>query len=158
MKQSVASGSLLLLFLYDVADAIRLDAVQRVPGEPPPRREPPFRQPAPEYVRFVTPPVVEPLPMMAVDTATQISGRVSYYEYGILTVQLEIPFEGDWEQVGALAAHWMNAPELEKIAEQVVRERVSKIRGALIDPYPEQLSEDYCIAFTCAARKTARAA
>jgi hypothetical protein len=112
---------------------------------PPPRREPLFRQPAPEYVRFVTPPFIEPLPNMPVDAATQISGRVAYYEYGILTVQLEIPFEGDWEQIAALVAHWMNAPELENIAESVVRERVSLIRGALVDPYPEQLSEDYCI-------------
>jgi hypothetical protein len=145
MNQGVASGSLLILFLYDVAEAIRLDGLRQALGAPPAKREPPFRQPAPDYVRFVTPPVIEPLPPLAVDLGTKISGRVAYYEYGILTVQLEIPFEGSWDAVVELAARWMNAPELEQIAASAVRDRVAKAKGALVGPYAEQLSEDYCI-------------
>jgi hypothetical protein len=147
MNPSVASGSLLILFLYDVAEAIRLDGLRQTLGAPPPRREPPFRQPAPEYVRFLAPPLIEPIPAVAVDAGTKITGRVAYYEYGIVTVQLEIPFEGGWGEIAALAARWMNAPELEQIAAAVVRERVTKAKGALVDAYREQLSEDYCIIY-----------
>jgi len=145
MNQGVASGSLLSLFLYNVADAIRLDGLRQTLGAPPARREPPFRQPAPEYVRFVTPPVIEPLAPVEIEPGSSIGGRVAYHEYGIVTVQLEIPFEGTWEEIAALAARWMNAPELDQIAASVVREQVKRVKAALVDPYKEQLSEDYCI-------------
>jgi hypothetical protein len=58
---------------------------------------------------------------------------------------MEIPFEGTLEEIAALAARWMNAAELEQLAAAAVRERVAKAKAALVDPYPEQLSEDYCI-------------
>jgi hypothetical protein len=145
MNQSVASGSLLILFLYDIAEAIRLDVLRQTLGAPPPKREPPFRQPAPEYVRFVPPPLIERLHPISVEHGTEVGGRIAYYEYGIVTVQLEIPFEGEWEQIVALAEHWMNAPELEQIAATTVREHLAKLGGAMDHPYREQLSEDYCI-------------
>ena len=145
MNPNPASGSLLILFLYDVADEIRLDGLRRILGAPPPKREPPFRQPAPEYVRFVKPPVIEALPPVAVDSGTRIAARIAYYEYGIATIQLEIPFEGAWDEVVALAARWMNAPELESQAAAMVRERVAKAGEAIVKPYREVLSEDYCI-------------
>ncbi|HXB73779.1 MAG TPA: hypothetical protein VNY05_36410 [Candidatus Acidoferrales bacterium] len=167
MNRGAATGSLLILFLYDVADAIRLDGLRETLGAPPPKREPPFRQPAPEYVRFEKPPVIEPLPPVAVqalslrrpgsaislltgsqysdDSGARIGGRVAYYESGIVTIQFEVPFEGYWEEIVALAARWMNAPELEAKAAAVVREHVAKAGGAIVNGYRERLSEDYCI-------------
>jgi hypothetical protein len=145
MSRSAASGSLLVLFLYDVADAIHLDALRQTLGAPATKREPPFRQPAPEYVRFVKPPVLEPLQPIAVDGGARIAGRVAYYEYGIVTIQLEIPFDGGWDEIVALAARWMNAPELEQKAAAIVREHVAKAGAAIVNPYREWLSEDYCI-------------
>lgn len=145
MDQGIVSGSLLVLFLYDVADGIRLEGLRRSLGAPAPKREPPFRQPAPEYVRFVKPPVIEALPPVEFDGGTRFGGRVGYYEYGIVTVQLEIPFEGGWDELVALAAHWMNAPELEQRAAAIVREHVTKAGEAIVNAYEELLSEDYCI-------------
>ena len=145
MNQGAASGSLLILFLYNVADAIRLDGLRQTLGAPPARREPPFRQPAPEYVRFVTPPVIELLPPVEIEPGVSFGERVAYHEYGIVTVQLEIPFEGSWEEIAALAARWMNAPEVEQLAASLVREQVKKAKAAVVGPYKEQLSEDYCI-------------
>ena len=53
------TGSLIALFLYDVSDEIRLDELRGRLKAPPAGREPPFRQPAPEYVQFEKPPVIE---------------------------------------------------------------------------------------------------
>ena len=58
--QGTLSGSLSVLFLYDVCDEIRLDDLRTLIGAPPPGREPPFRHRAPEYVQFARPPVTEP--------------------------------------------------------------------------------------------------
>lgn len=145
MNRGTASGSLLIVFLYNFAEAIRLDELRRALGAPPARREPPFRQPAPEYVRFVKPPVIEPITQLALAGGTTISGRLAYYEYGIVSIELEFPFEGSWDEIVALAARWMNSPELERRAAAVVRERVEKAGKAIVGPFAVQLSEDYCI-------------
>jgi len=52
MKPDTLTGSLWMLFLYDVSEEIRLDDLRRILGARPPGREPSFRRPAPEYVRF----------------------------------------------------------------------------------------------------------
>ena len=145
MSDGAASGSLLVFFLYDVGDAIRLDDLRRTVGAPPAKREPPFRQPTPEYVQFARPPVIEPLPPVATEDGARIGGRIAYYEYGVVTIQLEIPFEGPWEEVVKLAARWMNAPELERKAAAVAHERAEKAGAAIVNAYRERLSEDYCV-------------
>src|ERR1022692_1339071 len=113
MSRSTISGSLLTLFLYDVGDAIRLDVLRGILRAPPPGREPPFRQPTPEYVQFARPPIIEPLPSILVKDGASFGGRLAYYDYGVVTVELELGFDGSWEEVIGLSARWMNAPELE---------------------------------------------
>ena len=145
MRRSTISGSLLTLFLYDVGDAIRLDELRKTLGVPPPGREPPFRQPAPEYVQFAKPPVVESLPPIAVREGCKFGVRLTYYDYGVVTIQLELPFDGTWEDVIALTARWMNAPELEQRAAAAVRDRLVGAGSAIVNAYREHLTEDYSI-------------
>ena len=152
MNQSTVSGSLLIVFLYNFAEAIRLDELRRSLGVPPAGREPPFRQPAPEYVRFITPPVVVPVAPFTVDGGAKVGGRIAYYEYGIVTIQIEIPFAGTWAELVALAARWMNSAELERRAAAVVREHVTRAGEAIVSPFAEQLSEDYYIVHLREAR------
>ena len=141
MSRDAVSGSLFVLFCYDLSDAIRLDEVRRIVGAPPPGREPPFRHAVPGYVHFAQPPVIETLP--AVGPAA--GGRISYYDYGVITVHFEIAFAGGWDDLVALSARWMNAPELEQQAAAIVRERAARVASALATPNPRQLSEDYYI-------------
>lgn len=145
MSRNTISGSLLPIFLYDVGDAIRLEDLRGILGAPPPGRQPPFRQPAPEYVHFAKPPVIELLPSVEVKGGKSFVGRIAYYDYGVVTIQLELVFDGSWEDVIALASRWMNAPELEQSAAARVRERVAKAAPAIVNPYREQLTEDYYI-------------
>jgi hypothetical protein len=145
MADSTISGSLSVLFLYDVSDEIRLDVLRGMLGTPPPGREPPFRHHAPEYVQFERPPVFEPLKAAAFGSADPIGGRVAYYHYGVVSLMLELPFQGSWDDAIALAARWMNAPELEQQAADAVRWHVERVAAALVNPYTERLSEDYFI-------------
>jgi hypothetical protein len=159
MDGPAVSGSLLVLFCYDLSDAIRLDEVRRIIGAPPKGREPAFRHAVPEYVQFARPPVVETLPPLR--AAGQVAGgKLSYYDYGVVTVQFDIGFEGGWSDLIALSARWMNAPELEQQASAIVRERMPRIASALATPNPRQLTEDYYIIHlrTCLDQETGLAA
>jgi hypothetical protein len=145
MTNGAISGSLWMLFLYDVSEEIRLDTLRGILGAPPPRREPPFRQPAPEYVQFARPPVIEPLIAPAFREGGPIGGRVAYYDYGVVSLKLELPFQGTWDDAVDLAVRWMNAPELEQRATDAMRWHVERAAMALVKRYEEHLSEDYFI-------------
>jgi hypothetical protein len=144
MTPSTISGSLSILFLFDVCDEIRLEELRRILNLPPARKGPPFRQPAPDYVQFSKPPVVEPSRTLSVGNA-QITGRLAYYEYGVVSLNLVIPFEAQWEEIITLSARWMNAPELEQRVAEIVQPHLEAAAPALVNPYRERLSEDYYI-------------
>src|SRR5580698_6689792 len=113
------SGSLWILWLYEVSDEIDLDALRGILGVQA-RREPSFRHPSPEYVRFERPPVVERLDPIVLADASRFEGELNYYEYGVVSIKLELPFEADWPQLTALASRWMTTPELETRAVEAV--------------------------------------
>src|SRR6516165_6209456 len=132
MDDGAISGSLWVLFLYDIAEEIHLDTLRGILGAPPPGREPPFRQPAPEYVQFARPPVIEPLIAPAFREGGPIGGRVAYYDYGVVSLKLELPFQGTWDDAVDLAVRWMNAPELEQRATDAMRWHVERAAMALV--------------------------
>lgn len=137
------SGSLWGLWLYDVCDEIDLAALRRILGIEE-RREPGFRHPSPEYVRFERPPVVERLePIVLNDSSLNV--EVNYYEYGVVSIKLELPFEADWAALVDLSCRWMSTPELEAQAVAAVRRCLDRAKAALVKPYGNWLSEDYYI-------------
>ncbi|MDX2151064.1 MAG: hypothetical protein SFV54_10035 [Bryobacteraceae bacterium] len=138
-------GSFRALLLYNIAEAIELDALRRTFGTEPAGREPSFAHPAPEYVRFERPPAVEPLPPFQTSTGHHWQGRLKYYDYGVVSAELEHFFEIGWEELVHLSAAWIGAAEIEQLALGFVRDRVKPIGATLIKPYPEWLNEDYYI-------------
>ena len=56
MSQAQLHGSVLILILFEVCEEIRLEELRRILGLQPAGREPSFKHPAPEYVRFENPP------------------------------------------------------------------------------------------------------
>lgn len=145
MAESEISGSLSVLFLYEVSEEIRLDELRGIFGVPPPGREPPFRHHAPEYVAFARPPVVEPLDARGLSGGEAIAGQVAYYDYGVVSLKLELPFHGTWDEAVDLAARWMNSAELEQRSADAVRKHLERAGPALVKPYRERLSEDYFV-------------
>ena len=78
-------GSLRALLLFDIAEEIDLPLLRRVLGATPSKREPAFRQPAPEYVRFERPPVVENPGVCATDSGTALEARIRYFDSNFAT-------------------------------------------------------------------------
>ena len=54
------TGTLRVFHLFDIAEGTDLNQLHSIFGTRPSRREPAFRHPAPEYVRFERPPVWSP--------------------------------------------------------------------------------------------------
>src|SRR5277367_3948514 len=133
-------GSFWVLVLYDIAEQINLERLREILGVEPPRREPSFKHPTPEYVRFERPPVVEDCESVSIASGERFSCRVNYFGYGVISVELELPFETDWQELVRQSSHWIAAPETEKSTLDVARSRVERMKGALVQPYSSWLS------------------
>ena len=131
-------GSVRQLVLFDIADEIRLDELQKALGIAPP--EPiPFNRPAPDYVRFERPPLVETLGQ------GEAQGRVRYFDYGVASVEFHKPFSADWPELVEISASRMSDATVEQRALALLRPRIERGRSALVNPYKDWLDEDYLI-------------
>jgi len=136
-------GSLLGIILHDICEEIRLDELREILGAK--RVERTFKHATPEYVRFEKPPVVEQLDPILLSSGESLRPQVKYYDYGVVSVILELEFDADWDELVRLAAQWVPSAELERQAQQIVRARLKRIAPAIVRPYTEWLSEDYYI-------------
>ena len=107
------------------------------------KREPSFRGPAPEYVRFEKPPVVESASPLLLKPGRRLETRINYYEYGVVSVALELRFECQWKELVDLASQWIDSPELEQKSAELLQEHLQRAIPALVDPYSQRLSENY---------------
>lgn len=114
-------GSLHAFLLFDIAEEIDLPLLRRALGATPSRREPAFRHPAPEYVRFERPPVVENPGVCTTDSGTALDARIRYFDYGVASVELRMPFTTTWDGLVRLANTSILSPELEAAAGRTLR-------------------------------------
>jgi hypothetical protein len=138
-------GSFYVLILYDVAEQIQLDRLRAIIGAEPPRREPSFKHRAPDYVRFEPSPVVEYTGSITVSGGDQFESRIKYFDYGVVCVELELPFTAGWEDLTRLSSRLTSAPEIEARTLELAQAQLSRVKGALIQPYESWLSEDYYV-------------
>lgn len=138
-------GSLWVLVLYDVAEQILLEKLQRLVSTEPSEAQPRFKHPAPEYVRFERPPMVEYPEPVTTSSGQQFQARIKYFDYGVVSVELQLEFEASWDELIRLSNRWIMAPEMERCTAELVRTRLEKIAPALDTPYSTRLSEDYYI-------------
>ena len=136
-------GSIVVLNLYDVAEEIKLTGLPPLTGGT--RLSPTFKPPTPAHVRFERPPVIEPLPPLSLSTGERFEATLQYYDYGVVSIKLERPFQADWPELTEISSRWMTTPELEAQAVRTVRGCLSGVHEALIKPYDNWLSEDYYI-------------
>ncbi|HTA46334.1 MAG TPA: hypothetical protein VK789_28015 [Bryobacteraceae bacterium] len=132
-------GFIRQLILFDVADEIRLDALRAALAVAQPTRTPAFSRPAPDYVRFERPPVVEPLEVVSFEA------RAKYYDYGVAGIELDQPFSLDWPELVERSANLLSDPSVEQRAIDLLKPRIAKAGLALTKPYKAWLSEDYVI-------------
>lgn len=145
METSLLSGTLRALLLFDIAEEIDLPKVREVVGTVAGKREPAFRHPAPEYVRFERPPVVEHPGVLQTNEGESLQTRIRYFDYGVASVELQMPFKTTWSELVGLANRWVSSPELEGRASTLLRERLVRLKAALKKPYDSWIAEDYYV-------------
>lgn len=129
-------GSFLHFVLFEVGEEIRLDR--------PPGREPKFHHSVPNYVRFENPPSVESLPPVQLSTGERLNVRVRYFNYGVISVEMQLPFAAlGWDGLVSQAHSLVEQSEIETLASAIVRERALLIGGAVVKPYDDWLAEEY---------------
>jgi hypothetical protein len=137
-------GSVLVLIQFDVCEEIRLDTLREIFGART-LEQPSFKHPAPGYVRYQRPPVVEPIEPLVLETGERLQGQIKYYDYGVLSVVLELPFSGDWDKLVRLGSRWVWDIDFERHASRIAHEKLGRAAPALVKPYADWLSEDYFI-------------
>ena len=135
-------GSVLVLIQYDVCEEIRLDTLRTLF---PARKAEAMLKKAPAYVQYQRPPVEETLEPLVLDSGERLAGEMKYYDYGVVSLEFELPFSGGWDTLIELSCRWTSDTNFEKLASRIVRQRLERAAPALVKPYSEWLQEDYFI-------------
>ncbi|MGH9681244.1 MAG: hypothetical protein ACRD4Y_14960 [Candidatus Acidiferrales bacterium] len=138
-------GSLRLLFLYDVAEAIDLPILRGLLGARGGPVERLFPRRTPQYVRFEHPPIVEPLEPLALSADTTAACSIKYYGFGAVVVQAEIGFDCEWQLLLEQNSRWMDADDVEKQIRQAVHQHLERVESAVIRPTADWLQETYLV-------------
>ncbi len=138
------SGSLRLFFLFDVAEEIRLVEVRPVMDETG-KRGPAFSPGRREYTGMARPPVEETVPAMRVEGGEEFEARLSYFEWGVVSLELVLPWTGGWQELERVTQRWVGSAEMERRAEEFLKGHLEQRRRAFVRPYERWLSEDYAV-------------
>jgi hypothetical protein len=142
--ETTLRGSVLVLLQFDVAEAIRLDRLQELIRART-VQQPSLKHPAPGYVRYQRPPVVEPLETLELESGELLQGEIKYYDYGVVSVVFQLAFADGWSKLIRLASRWVWEVDFAAQATAIVRRSLERAAPALVKPYKEWLSEDYLI-------------
>jgi hypothetical protein len=137
-------GAILVLIQFDVCEEIKLDQLRQI-FKARTVAHPSMKHPAPGYVRYQRPPVVDPIETLVLDSGERLEGQIKYYDYGVLSVIFELPFSGDWETLIQLGSRWVWDVDFAGHASRIARQKLEAASPALVKPYKEWLSEDYFI-------------
>ncbi|HEU4635899.1 MAG TPA: hypothetical protein VFS41_06965, partial [Edaphobacter sp.] len=141
-EPTILSGSIYALLQFDVCEEIRLDRLRHLLSAPT-LQHPALKHPAPGYVRYKRPPVVEPTQPLALESGESLQGEIKYYDYGVVSVVFQLAFSSPWQDLIALTSRWAWEIDFAARAEHLVRERLKIAEPALIKRYTDWLSEDY---------------
>src|SRR5207253_4171908 len=123
---------------------IRLDKLRDIFGART-VQAPSFKHPAPGYVRYKRPPVVEPVEPLVLDSGERLDGQIKYYDYGVVSVVFELPFSGDWDTLVRLASRWVWDTDFTSFAQKIVKQKIERARPALVKLYYSWMHEDYFV-------------
>jgi hypothetical protein len=137
-------GAVLVLIQFDVCEEIRLDVLRNIFSAR--TAEASFKK-APAYVQYQRPPVEETLEPLVLesgglDSGEALAGEIKYYDYGVVSLELSLPFAGDWDTLIQLSCRWTSDTNFEKLASRIVQQKLERAAPALIKPYKKNPSED----------------
>jgi hypothetical protein len=144
LPSAVLTGTVFVLIQFDVCEEIQLARLSEIMSART-LSQPSMKHPAPGYIRYQRPPVVEPIEPLVLESGERLHGEIKYYDYGVLSVVFQLPFAGDWETLVRLASRWVWDVDFSAHAARIVKQRLERAGPALVKPYKEWLSEDYFV-------------
>jgi hypothetical protein len=138
------TSKLRLLFLYNVAESIRLDTLRQLLGPKASETKPTAGSRSSEYARFESAPAVEELEGSKLLGET-IAARRKYHDIGIITIELTVQIEGEWDSLVARVSRLVNADEFDNYATQLRSEAQKAAGASLVKPYSRWIDEEYFI-------------
>jgi len=136
-------GHVTALFLFDVADAIDLDAVRRqvATATAPLSTKPP----APAYLQYAKPPIVIDGGTIGSADAHGFRVRFKTFDYGVISVALSRPLPAEWTELLEAGIGWHDSAVLLADAEALCRQLIDRVGAAVRRPRQAFLSEDYLV-------------
>ncbi len=141
----IARGHFRTLNFFDIAEAIDLEKLRVLLGPEASPRSPGFVHLTPEYAQEQNQPLEESLEPLTLPSGEKLEGKIKYYWFGVACVELTAPFQCNLDALCGDSYRWMNAPEVERAAEEVLHARLERFRPALIKPSAKWLDEDYLV-------------
>jgi hypothetical protein len=138
-------GYFRVLNFFDIGEAFDLEKLRTLLGPAAVPHSPGFIHRTPEYAQAQNVPLVENLAPLTLPTGEAVEASIKYYWFGVASVELSRPFSCEFDAFCPESSRWMNAPEVENAAENLLRARVEQIRPALIRPSAKWLDEDYLV-------------
>jgi len=86
--------------------------------------------------------VCEPIHLATGETA---NASLRYFDYGVISLEIEVPFESDWPELISLSNRWIDAGEVEQRGTKTVRNYLIRLRSTQRKPYAEWLDEAYYV-------------
>jgi hypothetical protein len=139
----IRAGSIVAIFLFDVAEEIDLAAVSRFTSRATSAARLSPKPATPEYIQYQTAPLV-----IDVDDAEMLDGfrpRIKLFDYGVVSLALSRPFSGTWVQLIAESHALLDNEALEQRAEAMCRRFIAPLGPAMHAPRSTFLSEDYFV-------------
>jgi hypothetical protein len=146
----IASGSIVLFYLFDVADAVTLPLVPALVGGGAVANRLTPKSATPPYVQYQQPPFVIDGDAFGHPTVAGFDVRAKVFDYGVVSVALARPFAGSWDELAASGRGVIENERLLADAEAACRALLKHLAPALVAPRPDYVAEDYVV-FTIGA-------
>lgn len=141
----ITAGSIRALYLFDVADEIDLGQLSALVQGGTATAKLEFKPTTPQYIQYQQPPLLFGADAVGAGDVEGFQVRFKVYDYGIVSVALSRAIDGDWPQLIDQAYALAEPCPLEKRAEQLCREFVDRVTGAVSDRRETFLTEDYLV-------------
>ena len=138
------SGHITAFFLFDVAEAIDLAALQRELGAGVAARLAP-KPTTPPYVQYRQAPITVDGHTVDMAEADGFSVRFKAFDYGVISIALTRPVSDNWDEWVAWGRRWYENAALPRAAEHLARTFVGRIATAITRLRPDFLAEDYVV-------------
>ena len=141
----LVKGYFRILNLFDIGEAFDLEKLRSLLGPAALADPPAFIQRSPEYAQAQNAPLQEKLDPVKLTTGETLEANIKYYWFGVASLEFTTPFQCQFEAFSCESSRWMNAPEVESAAEELLRKRLQQIRAAVMRPAAKWLDEDYLV-------------